>query len=225
MAAFVKAIELGAGGIELDVQMTKDGHIVVIHDETIDRTSNASGKITNLTISELLSLDFGGWFSDEFIGEKIPTLEMVLDLLSGWEGILNIEIKSGDIGIESSVIELINKYNMRDRVIVSSFDHYTLVNVKKLDGDIKTGALFMETLYKPWEYAKWIGASAIHPDFSAITPEIIRECLVNGIEVNVFTVDNAEDIRMLSKANVSGIITNTPDTALKSLFTNSCSDR
>ena len=215
MSAFKKAVELGSGGIELDVHMTKDGHIVVIHDEAIDRTSDGSGKIKDLTLSELLEFDFGGWFSDELTGEKIPTFERVLDLLSDWKGMLNIEIKASDIGIESSVIELIHKYGMGKRVIVSSFNHYILVNIKKLDDSIRTGALIMEMLYKPWEYAKNIGANAIHPFYRAINHDIIKECIANGIDVNVFTVDRPADIKMLAGAKVSGIITNVPDVAME----------
>lgn len=215
MAAFVLAIKQGAGGIELDVHMTKDGHIVVIHDEAIDRTSDGSGKVKDMTLSELLNFDFGCWFSQDFSGEKIPTLEQVMVRLSGWKGFLNIEIKAGDKGIESSVIALIDKYRMRERVIISSFNHYTLVNVKKLDDSIKTGALFMETLYAPWEYAKKIGACAIHPFYRAINKEIISECRLNGVDVNVFTVDRVQDIKELVEANVSGIITNVPDIAIE----------
>jgi len=217
MAAFVKAVELGSGGIELDVHMTKDGHIVVVHDEAIDRTSDGSGKIKDLNFSELLRFDFGRWFSDEFVGERVPSLEQVLELLSGWNGFLNIEIKSNDNDIESSVISLINMYRMRDKVIVSSFNHYVIVNIKKLDEGIKTGALIMEMLYKPWEYAKRIGANAIHPYYRAINKEYIEECLENDLEVNVFTVDRPEDVKLFAKTNVSGIITNVPDVALKSL--------
>ena len=217
MAAFRKAIELGSGGIELDVHMTKDGEIVVIHDEVIDRTSNGTGKVKDLTFSELLRYDFGYWFSQEFSEEKIPTLEQVMTLLSDWDGVLNIEIKANDTGIESSVIALIDKYRMRKRVIISAFNHYILVNVKRIDDAIETGALIMETLYRPWEYAKRIGAGTIHPFYRAINQEIIGECLANGIDVNVFTVDRSEDIKMLAGAKVSGIITNVPDVALKSL--------
>ena len=215
MAAFVKAVELGSGGIELDVRMTKDGEIVVIHDEAIDRTSNGTGKVKELTLSELTRFDFGYWFSQEFSGEKIPTLEQVMEILSKWNGSLNIEIKANDIGIESSVIELIDKYGMGKRVIVSSFNHYILVNIRRIDDSIKTGALFMETLYKPWEYARSIGANAIHPFYRAIDTEIIKECIANDIDVNAFTVDRSEDIKMLAEAKISGIITNMPDAAMK----------
>jgi len=104
---------------------------------------------------------------------------------------------------------------MGKRVIVSSFNHYILVNIRRIDDSIKTGALFMETLYRPWEYARSIGANAIHPFYRAIDTEIIKECIANDIDVNAFTVDRSEDIKMLAEAKISGIITNMPDAAMK----------
>src|SRR5690554_2404438 len=94
-AAFRKALDMKADGIELDVHLSKDGHVVVIHDEKVDRTSNGKGLIRDLKLDELKSLDFGAWFSSEFAGEPIMTLDEVLSLLDGWDGILNIELKSG----------------------------------------------------------------------------------------------------------------------------------
>jgi glycerophosphoryl diester phosphodiesterase len=218
MAAFKKALELGSGGIELDVHMTKDGQIVVIHDETIDRTSDGRGKVRDMTLPELLQYDFGSWFSDDYVGERIPTLEQVMEYLHDWDGILNIEIKEADTGVESAVIALINKYGMRDRVIISSFDHYVLVNVNKIDDCIKTGALFMENLYEPWNYVKGLDVSAIHPYYRTIKPDIITQCRTNGIEVNVFTIDCVEDMKMFAGVGASGIITNVPDVAIKVLL-------
>jgi glycerophosphoryl diester phosphodiesterase len=217
MAAFKKAIELGSGGIELDVHRTKDGQIVVIHDEAIDRTSDGRGKVKEMTLPELLRFDFGSWFSDDYVGERIPTLEQVMEYLHDFDGILNIEIKEAATGIESAVVALINKYGMRDKVIISSFDHYILFGFKEFDDGIKTGALFMENLYEPWNYVKRFGASAIHPFYRSVNPEIIKQCRTNGIDVNVFTVDRADDIKMFAEVGASGIITNVPDVAIKIL--------
>lgn len=136
MTAFEKAIELGAQGLELDVQLSSDGKLVVIHDEKLDRTSNAKGWVKDKTLDELKSLDFGSWFSKAFAGEKIPLLDEVMELISAWDGILNIEIKSGVViypDIEQKVAAAISKFNMHDRIIVSSFNHYSLVNLRKID--------------------------------------------------------------------------------------------
>lgn len=214
LAAFRKAIELGSGGIELDVHLSKDSKVVVIHDERVERTSTGSGFVKDLTHNEMSCFDFGNWFSDEFTGERIPLLEEFLKLVKGFDGLLNIEIKNDRVqypGIEEKVLELVHKYEASDKVIISSFNHYSLVKIRNLDNKVKTGVLYMELLYRPWEYAKTIGANAIHPYFYAINEDIVRGCIENGVEVNVFTVDDIEKMKFLAAIGVTGIITNVPD--------------
>ena len=209
---------MGADGIELDVHFSADGYLVVTHDEMLERTSNGKGMVKGRTLEELKALDFGSWFSQEFKGEKIPTLEEVLWLLSGWDGLLNIEIKNGPVfypGIEKAVADTIRKYNRINRTIVSSFNHYSLVELLEYEPEIKTAPLYMAGLYKPWEYARSMGAAAIHPLFYNIVPEVMKGCKENNIMVNPFTVDQPEYIRQIAAAGVDGIITNVPDIALK----------
>ena len=217
MAAFKRALELGSGGIELDVHLSADGHLVVIHDEQVDRTSNGRGFVRDMTLKELRSLDFGSWFSPEFKDEKIPELEEVMQLIAGWDGLFNIEIKNGPIfypGIEKAVADAIAKYKLTQRTIVSSFNHYSLVEIRRINPEIKTAPLYMAGLYKPCEYARSIGAFAIHPLFYNIVPEVMKDCKKNGIMVNPFTVDQPEYIKAMVAAGVDGIITNVPDIAL-----------
>jgi glycerophosphoryl diester phosphodiesterase len=219
MAAFKKGIEMGAKGIELDVHLTKDGQIVVCHDENIKRTSNGEGLIMDMTLEELKKFDFGVRFSSEFEGEKIPTLEEVLELIEDWDGILNIEIKAAPrqylAGLEKEVVELVKKYSMVDKIIISSFNHYSLAEVKKIAPEFKTGILYSELIYEPWEYVKNVGACAIHPGLISLTEEVIKGCIKNGVMVNVWTVNQSEHMKMLIEAGVDGIITNYPDTAVK----------
>lgn len=218
MAAFKKALELGAGGIELDVHFSADGHLVVTHDEQVDRTSNGRGLVKDKTLAELRALDFGSWFSPEFGGEKIPELEEVLQLISGWDGLVNIEIKNGPVfypGIEKAVADMIGNYRLTYRTIISSFNHYSLVEIRRANPEIKTAPLYMAGLYEPWEYARKIGAIAIHPLFYNIVPEVMKSCKLSNIMVNPFTVDQPEYIRAMAAAGVDGIITNVPDIALK----------
>jgi len=220
MAAYKKAIEMGADGIEIDVQLSKDGQLVVIHDQTLNRTSNKTGFVRDFTLKELKSFDFGSWFSPDFAGQTIPTLEEVLDLLSPTGMLLIIEIKNGPIfydNIEKKVADMVSGYNMLDRAIISSFNHYSLVEIKKYCPKLATGALYAAGIYEPWEYAKRIGAEAIHPLFYNIVPQVMEGCLRNGIKVNPYTVDQPEYIKNVALAGVSGIITNVPDTALKVL--------
>lgn len=218
MAAFRRALELGADGIELDVHMSADGRLVVIHDETVDRTSNGKGLVRDKTLAELKALDFGSWFSEEYRGEKILELEDVLELISGWDGLLNIEVKNGPVfypGIEKAVADALRKYDRTERTIISSFNHYSLVEIRKIDPGIRTAPLYMAGLYKPWDYARSMGASAIHPLFYNIVPEVVRGCKENDIMINPFTVDRPEHIKAVAEAGVDGIITNVPDVALK----------
>jgi glycerophosphoryl diester phosphodiesterase len=217
-AAFRKALEMKAGGIEIDVHMSKDGGIVICHDERVNRTSNGTGFIKDMTVEELKSLDFGSWFSEEFAGERMMMLEELLELLKDWEGILNIELKSGIIlykGLEEKVVSLLRRYDRIDRTIISSFNHYSLRGIKELEPGLKTGILYSAGLYEPWEYAGKVGAEAVHPQFYSMVPAIIQGCRVHGIVMNPWTVDQPETIRQLALAGVDGIITNVPDVALQ----------
>ena len=221
MASFKRALEIGVGGIELDVHLSKDGYLVVTHDEQVDRTSNGRGLVRDKTLNELRSLDFGSWFSEKFKDEKIPLLHEVLELIADWDGILNIEIKNGPVfypGIEKAVSDAIGRYKMVQRTIVSSFNHYSLVDIKKINPAVKTAPLYMAGLFEPWDYARRIGACAIHPLFYNIVPEVMKGCKMNGIAVNPFTVDQPEYIKAMASAGVDGIITNVPDIALKTIM-------
>ena len=216
MASFEKALSMNADGIELDVHITKDGHLIVCHDERVDRTTNGTGFIKELTLSEIRQLDAGSWFSEEFKCEKIPTLEEVFELIKHKDILLNIELKSGPIfydGIEYQVIDMIKKYKMEDRIIVSSFNHYSLIEMKKIDKKIKTGILYMAGIVDPWVYAKRIEADAIHPLFYNINQRLIKGCKENGVLINPFTVNEEEYIIAMIISGVSGVITNYPDRA------------
>lgn len=218
MAAFKKALEMKAGGIETDVHLTKDGYPVVVHDEKLGRTSNGTGFIKDKTLEELKELDFGSWFSEEFKNQSIPTLNEVMDLISTENILFNIELKSGAVlyqDIERIVVEMVRKYKMEERVIISSFNHYSLLEVKKIAPEIKIGLLYSAGLVSPWEYAKRLGAEAIHPLYISIPPEAIKACNENGVLVNSYTINFPEHIKFAALAGVDGIITNVPDVAIK----------
>lgn len=220
MIAFKKAIEMGSHGIETDVHMTKDGVLVLCHDETVDRTTNGHGFIKDFTFEELRKLDAGVKFDPKFEGAKIPTLEELLIYLATKDIYLNVEIKSGPIiypDIEAKVLELLYKHNYMENSIISSFNHYSLVELRKLDPYAQIGVLYMEGLYEPWNYAKSIGANAIHPYLYTIAPEIVRGAKGSDVPINVFTVDDPETIRQFITQGVEGIITNYPDRALSIL--------
>lgn len=218
LAAFKKALAMGAQGIELDVQLTKDDKLVVIHDYEISRVSNGKGRIMDMKLDELKEFDFGSWFSEEFKNEKIPTLEEVLVLLQGWDGVLNVEIKYtptlSKAGLEEKTLELLQKYGMTKNTIVSSFNHLSLMQIKKLNPIIKTGVLYSCQMFEPWEYAKKLNAYAIHPSGYSVSADIIEACHREGIKVNIWTLNKQEDIRLAIDFKADSIITNVPDVAL-----------
>lgn len=217
LAAFKEAIRLGVDGIELDVHLTKDHELVVIHDETVDRTTNGSGKVTDFSLEELQKLDAGSWFSEEFKDERIPTLSEVLELLKGTEIILNVEIKNDVIpykGIEEKVLRVIGDYNYNDKTIISSFNHYCIKHVKELSPKIETAILFMELLYEPWNYARTVGASGLHVYVPVAFAEVSKESQEQGFPVRVFTVNDEEQMKQLFEQKIDTIMTDYPEKAL-----------
>lgn len=214
MAAFSKAAELGSRGIECDVQMTRDGRLVICHDETLDRTTDGRGLIKDHSYAELRKLDAGGWFDSHFRNERIPQLYELLELVRDNNLLLNIEIKSGIVlypGIEEKVIAQVEAFGLMERVIISSFNHYSVRKCRDITPYVKTGILYMEGLYKPWNYMRTIRCQCAHPFYMALAPEISRELKARGYEINVFTVDDPGEAVRLAKAGVDGIITNYPD--------------
>lgn len=214
MAAFEKSWDLGATGIETDVQMTKEGQLVLIHDESLKRTTGHEGQVKDFTYSEISELDAGSWYSDEFVGERIPLLDQLLDWMAPTSMILNIEIKNNlepYTGIEEKLIDAVRKRNLIDRVIISSFNHYTLNRCKQLEPAIQTGILYMDNLFQPWNYAQSVGASALHAYYGTVTPEKVEEARQAGIIYNPFTINDPTIMRELIQMNVSGIITDFPD--------------
>lgn len=215
MLAFEKALELGATGIETDVQMTEDGVLILIHDELVNRTTNGRDFIKNYTYKEIRELDAGSWFRKDFKSLKIPSLDELMDLLMDKNIKLNIELKSNVIlyeGIEEKVIERIYKYNMQNKVIISSFNHYALKKCKEISPEIKIGLLYVAGLYEPEKYAKRLGAEALHPYFYAVNnAEIIKNIKKSGLMLNPYTVDAESYMKFFLHEGVDGIITNYPD--------------
>lgn len=214
MVSFEKAVEMGCSGIETDVQMTKDGILVLIHDELVNRTTDKAGFVKDFTYSELKKLDAGSWLSKDFSGCRIPAVEELMLFAKNQDIIINFEIKTGVIeykGIEEKLIGMIYKYNLTDRVILSSFNHYSTVKCKEISKDIKTGLLYMEGIYKPERYAKFVGADALHPYFYALNRDIIKDIKDEGIMINTFTVNDTDYMNYFYKLGIDGIITNYPD--------------
>ncbi|KHO62245.1 MULTISPECIES: glycerophosphodiester phosphodiesterase [Thermoanaerobacter] len=220
LASFKRALEMGADGIELDVQLTKDGQLVVIHDERVDRTTDGIGFVKDFTLKELKRLDAGIKFDKKFAGERIPTLYEVFELIGHKNFIVNIEIKSGIVlypGIEEKLIKAIEDYDFEDRIVISSFNHYSLRDVKRMAPEFKIGLLYQCGLVEPWHMAIRMEAYSLHPFYFNIIPELVEGCKKNNIKLFPWTVDRKEDMEMMIKAGVDGIITNDPETLINLL--------
>ncbi|WP_349407691.1 glycerophosphodiester phosphodiesterase [Pseudalkalibacillus sp. SCS-8] len=216
MAAFRKALEEKADGIELDVQLSKDKVPVIIHDESLKRTTGTKGFVGEYTVEELKRLDAGKWFSQKFKGEKIPTLEEVLIWLQPTCLYLNIEFKNNVLpyyGMEKIVHDLVCHYGLQDRVIYSSFNHYSLKELKKVNPRVDIAPLYSSGLYEPWKYAKSMTAESAHPHWRTLNQAILKGFKKHGIRVRPYTVNDTKKMKWMFENDVEAIITDTPEIA------------
>lgn len=216
MSAFYLAVQLGADGIETDVQLTKDGKLVLIHDDSVVRTAGGQGRVRDLTLEELRRLDAGGWFHPAYAGERIPLLEELLQLAKSSGIFLNLELKgdpSGPAELEKKTIRLIQSCRMQGRVILSSFNAASLAACKRIDPSVRTGFLYSYSLEKPWTFLHKIRADALHPASSLVTKKMVDAARRRGIEVNSWTANQAAEIRRMLECGVDGIISDVPDRA------------
>lgn len=217
LAAFLAAKHAGAHMIELDVTLSRDSQLVVIHDETLDRTTNGSGWVKKHTFDELILLDAGAWFDPAFKGEKIPLLDQVLDAVKGSLNV-NIEIKSGsnefqqagDV-IETKVLELVKNKKMESEVIISSFDWGILENIRNMD-DMIAIALLSEhqndVLLTAW--CRWLNAFSWNPDYRVLSKDQVDDMHEIGVKVFPYTVNTKKEIDVLVDMGVDGVITDDP---------------
>lgn len=215
LIAFRKAIDLGTKGIELDVQLSRDGVVMVMHDDTLDRTTNGKGRLEKFSLEELKKLDSGVWFNKSFCDEKIPTLEDVIKILP--ENIkLNIEFKpdkKNAVKIAQEVYKILEKYKNFNSIIISSFYHQSLLEYRKLDENIPMGMLFEYDIVNMFEYIKNTGINPVSINISSeyVDEKLVEEAHLNNLKVAVYTV-NSYDIAMnLKKIGVDEIFSNYPD--------------
>ncbi|MGL4997723.1 MAG: glycerophosphodiester phosphodiesterase [Cetobacterium sp.] len=213
ISAFKKAILDGCDGFEFDVQQTKDGKMVVFHDWTLERTSNGKGYLREHTLEELKMLDAGSWFHKKFSGERIPTLEETLDIIPN-HLLINIELKeefSCERESEKILSDILKKYKNKN-IIVSSFSHNLLKNLKQLDSSIKIGLLVESHLLNLDKYIENLGFDivAYHPSKSFISKNDIKYLKSKNIDINVWTVNSIKDAKALKNMGATRIITNFP---------------
>lgn len=207
MAAFRLAEEAGVDGIELDVHLSRDKIPVVIHDERVERTTDGQGPVARLSLKELRRLDAGGWFAQRFAGEKLPTLEEVLQ----WAGSrlrLNVEIKSD--AAAAAVLELMNAYPQVD-ILVSSFNHALLLDLRHQDPNLPVAFLCDSLFWRPiLRKAIASKSSAFHPSTRVVSRTMVVAAHRAGLVVHTWTVDDPGVARKLLRAGCSGVFTNDP---------------
>lgn len=215
MAAFHKAFEMKADYIEIDVQMTKDGELIAIHDTTVNRTTNGTGHVGDFTLEEIRELDAGSWFSDAYAGEKIPTFEEILDEFRGKIGIL-IELKSPELypGIEEKVAEALIERNMHKpnngKIIIQSFNHETVRKSKELLPNMPHGVLAGAswanvTEEQLTEFATY--ADYFNPNMNIVTHELVNAVHEAGLKIYPYTSRSQDQALRLFDLGVDGIIT------------------
>lgn len=212
--AFQKALEAGVDGIEFDVHLTRDGKLVIVHDETVDRTSDGAGWVGEMTLKELRALDFSAGFKGKYGAQRIPLLEEYFELIRGQRLLTNIELKTGVVwyeGIEEKVLDVIERYGRTRDVIISSFNHFSAVRFKKLAPEIKCGFLEESRIIGPAGYTAAHGVECYHPFYADMTPDVVAELREKGIEINVWTVNEKQDMLDMLQKGVDGVITNFPD--------------
>jgi glycerophosphoryl diester phosphodiesterase len=211
IAAFRLALEQGADGIELDVMLSKDGQLVVIHDDTVDRTTDGKGAVRDMTLEELKSLDAGE-------GQRIPTLDEVFEEFGG-RLIINVELKNYSSVFDRLPIEaakMVKKYQLEKSVIVSSFNPFNLPRFHKKMPEAALGLITQPNSAKKWVW-RLFKYDALHPHFSDVDQVLVAALHRRNRQVNVWTVDDPGEILRLAELGVDSIITNDPETARKVL--------
>ncbi|MBI4672762.1 MAG: glycerophosphodiester phosphodiesterase [Chloroflexi bacterium] len=225
IAAFRLAHELGADGIEFDVQLTRDQIPVVIHDAAVDRTTNGAGRVRDLTVAEIARLDAGTWKTEDFRGEAIPTLAQVFQGLADWlhpvgrvrPCLINLELKTERLttdGLEREVLNVIARYGVQDRVLLSSFNPFSLHRAKTGNPRVPRGLLYYSGLpiYLRQTWLRfWADPQAMHPEHTMIDARYMAWARRKNLQVNTWTVDEPAEAQRLAKLGVNAIITNKPD--------------
>jgi glycerophosphoryl diester phosphodiesterase len=216
LAAFEKALELGADGIEFDVRRSADGVPVVIHDSTVDATTDGTGRVDAMELAQLKRLDAGSSFDSAFAGERIPTLAEVLKTLGG-KLFLNIELKvTGvfDRGLEQAVVDLVEEHALEEYVLVASFNPFALRRMQQIAPRIPTGLVYAHPAWPSLRLASLMMPrpnAALHPGYPLVDEQHVSWARARNARIHVWTVDNPAEMRRLIALDVDGIITNAPD--------------
>jgi glycerophosphoryl diester phosphodiesterase len=216
MAAFRRAVELGAGFIETDLHLTRDARVVAIHDATLDRTTNGHGLVDLMSLKEVCALDAGAWFgsspAESFAGERVPTLDEILRFARERDIIFYLEIKSDATwGVEHAVVAALRDTGEAARVVILSFDPATLLSVNRLDQTMMTGYLCEHPSNDLVERSVRAGARQIAPRGDLATPDLVKKAHEAGLQVVAWTINEPDQMRRLIATGVDGIMSDYPD--------------
>jgi glycerophosphoryl diester phosphodiesterase len=212
--AFEKAIEADADMIELDCQQTRDGHIVVFHDERLRRTTGASGNVRSKSLEQLKQLDVGLWKKKSFKGERVLTLEEVLALIVGRVGLcLDIKQFNGSQpGIEIKLLFTLSHYDYLDQTIFSSFNYQCLERVREFAPEARIGLIVAKGIKEdPFAAAERLGAGSVHVQKEIVTRPFLEKAWDAGLDVHVWTVNNAHEIAKFAALGVQGVVSDYPE--------------
>lgn len=218
LEAFQLAVDQKAEAVELDVHLSRDRELIVTHDERIDRVSDGTGYISQLSLRDIKRHVFNATHP-EYKEAKAPTLEEVFDLLRDTTLLINVELKNSRMpyeGMEERCIALAARKGLEDRIIYSSFNHHSLLRVKAIKSDAVCGLLYDCCMIDPWDYAKRLGIEALHPHYSELllNPIECEESRKAGLQVNTWTVNDDRDMKKIFRLGADMLITNYPDRAL-----------
>ncbi len=223
LAAFRRGLELGSDGVECDVHLSADGRLVVIHDATVDRTTDGKGRVGDLTLSELKALDAGSWFGDGFRAERLPTLEEVFEVVReagrerGRPCWLFVELKHGrDVypGIEEELMRAIAHSGLAAQTAVISFDHRAIAKLRELDPALRTAALYDARPVNSAALARSAGAGWIGPAVKWVDALEVAQARAAGLEVFVWTANQEEAMRRVLQLGVTAVGSDYPDRLL-----------
>jgi len=218
MAAFRLAVQMGARFIETDLRLTRDARLVALHDDTVDRTTSGKGAVKDLSLAELRAFDAGSWFDPRFAGERIPTLDELLEFARQTDVIFYLEVKAmGTWGGEHALVAALREAGETARTVVLSFDPVVLLNVHRFDASVMTGLLLEDTTADPVERALAVGARQLAPRGELVTPELLTAAHRHGLPVVPWTVNDEPHMRALAAAGVDGIMTDYPDRLIRVL--------
>jgi len=214
MLAFRKALELGVDAIELDVQLSKDGEVMIFHDESLMRTTGENGLLMERTCSELQALDASGSLRDEFGINCIPTLSEYLEYTSDFDILTFLELKNSMIpypNIEEKVKEVIYRYGQQKKIVLFTANHPSVIRFGEIAPDVRLLFPFDNWIYDYGAYCQKHGISACMPYFHALTPEVVSEIKAHGVAIYPWIIDEPLDMHTLLSLGVDGILTNFPD--------------